>query len=77
MEVNDTITALRGPTREKVERVWRGGQEKDVTMCCTCELCRCVTIEEIDFCPYCGAAYTDEAVDIVMKRLEALYEDNG
>lgn len=27
------------------------------------------------FCPRCGAAMTDDAVDIVMKRLEALYGD--
>jgi len=26
------------------------------------------------FCPRCGRPMTDEAVDIVMKRLEALYE---
>lgn len=29
------------------------------------------------FCPACGRAMTDEAVDMVMERLEALYEDNG
>ena len=26
------------------------------------------------FCPACGRAMTDEAVQMVMKRLEALYE---
>lgn len=26
------------------------------------------------FCPNCGAPMTDEAVDIIMKRLEALHE---
>ena len=26
----------------------------------------------LNFCSYCGAAMTDEAVDMVMKRLEAL-----
>ena len=27
------------------------------------------------FCPACGAPMTDEAVDMVMERLEALYEE--
>ena len=25
------------------------------------------------FCPYCGAPMTDEAVEMVMERMEALY----
>ena len=29
------------------------------------------------FCPHCGAPMTDEAVDMVMKRMEKLHEDNG
>lgn len=28
-----------------------------------------------NFCPRCGAAMTDEAVEMVMERLEALYEN--
>ena len=28
----------------------------------------------LNFCGYCGAPMTDEAVDMVMERLEALYE---
>ena len=28
------------------------------------------------FCPNCGAPMTDEAVDMVMERLEAVYERN-
>ena len=28
------------------------------------------------FCPFCGAPMTDEAVGMVMERLEALYEKN-
>ena len=67
------LKALRPVSREQVEKVWKGGQEKDVTMRYICKLCGCVTIEEIDFCPYCGAAHTDKAVEIVMERLEELY----
>ena len=29
--------------------------------------------ENYNFCPRCGAAATDEAVDMLIKRLEALY----
>ena len=29
------------------------------------------------FCPNCGRPLTDEAVEMVMKRMEALNEDNG
>lgn len=29
----------------------------------------------VNFCPVCGAPMTDEAVEMVMKRLEALYEN--
>ena len=51
-----------------------------------CSKCKVVLPDDFDdpdnppamrFCQWCGAPMTDEAVDIVMKRLEALYEDNG
>ena len=29
----------------------------------------------MDFCPFCGAAQTDEAVEMVMERLEALHSE--
>ena len=29
------------------------------------------------FCPNCGAPMTDEAVQMVMERMEKLHEDNG
>ena len=30
----------------------------------------------LNFCGYCGAPMTDEAVDMVMERMEALHEEN-
>ena len=30
----------------------------------------------VRFCPFCGKPLTDEAVEMVMERLEALYEKN-
>ena len=32
---------------------------------------------DFPFCPFCGKPMTDEAVEMVMERLEALNEDNG
>ena len=31
----------------------------------------------LEFCPACGAPMTDKGVDIIMEKLEALYEDNS
>ena len=33
------------------------------------------TCYELSFCPICGKPLTDKAVDMVMERLEALYEE--
>lgn len=67
------------PTREQVEKVWRG--------CYTCDEYKYFMFnawtnpessERPDcmgtslFCPQCGKPLTDEAVDILLKRLEAL-----
>ena len=66
------IAALRPVSRERVEKVWRG-----------CEKCNGAGeysryAENLTktllakYCPHCGRPLTDEAVDIVMRRLEAL-----
>lgn len=77
--------AIRGSTREQVEKSWAG-----------CEYCEKHKIDLVriemnyndspgsperlnptrvpKFCPMCGRPLTDEAVDIAMKRLEELYE---
>ena len=70
------IKALRPATWEQVEKVWKG-----------CDLCTLpdgskakmlVLAETCDgaapFCPLCGRPITDEAVEMVMERLEALNE---
>lgn len=84
------IAALRGPTREQVEKVWGGewigsadgyADGELVYDIWECSECGYVIDEEDDpdmlpqFCPKCYAAMTDEAVDIVMKRLEALKDE--
>ena len=83
-EVRDmAIAALRGPTREQVEKSWVG-----------CEYCKKHKINLVriemnyndspgsperlnptrvpKFCPMCGRPLTDEAVEITMRRLEVL-----
>ena len=72
------LAALRGPTREQVEALRGEWIKRDgYTECSKCEYWYpSGEVEEEDdrtpFCPRCGRPMTDEAVDIVMKRLEAL-----
>lgn len=74
--------ALRPVSREQVEKVWRGKWNNinpavlkpGVSWVCRCAKCGCPQDYKHNFCPNCGAAQTDEAVEMVMRRLEALYE---
>ena len=85
--VDTLLTALRPFSREQVEKVWRGewmgsadgyADGELVYDTWECSHCGYVIDEEDDpdmlpqFCPKCYAAMTDEAVDMVMERLEAL-----
>ena len=74
--------ALRPITREQVEKM-RG--EWDYPECewnlPKCPKCGCNSKDatyghKSNFCPRCGAPMTDEAVDMVMERLEALKDGN-
>ena len=80
MELNQYIrTALRPVSREQVEEVWRGKWELVRRMAasieCKCPKCQRTVIftgKPANFCEKCGSANTDEAVEMVMERLEAL-----
>ena len=79
------------PTREQVEKVWRGEWLNFYNDFSTAECNRCGEIYEVSpgetpqenyfnafkefyhFCPNCGAPMTDEAVQMVMGRMEAVY----
>ena len=75
------IKALRPFSREQVEKVWRGEWEPGNPIC---PICGKDKFDGLDadiwadwmpnFCPHCGAPMTDEAVQMVMERLEALHE---
>ena len=76
------LAALRPVSREQIEKVWRGewtlpifadqDDYDDPRLQCS----KCGSIETPlaihQFCPMCGAPMTDEAVQMVMERLEAL-----
>ena len=68
------INALRPVSREQVEKVWRGKwiDAYPGTSSCKCTKCGAVQEYESTFCCHCGAPMTDEAVEMVMERLEAL-----
>ena len=66
------IKALRPVSRERVEKVWRGKWQRGAKdwVCSRCG--RSHTFVK-SFCPNCGAPMTDEAVQMVMDRMEAVY----
>ena len=81
------LKAIRPVSREQVEKVWRGewmgsadgyADGELVYDIWECSQCGYVIDEEDDpdmlpqFCPKCYAAMPDEAVQMVMERLEAL-----
>lgn len=81
------IADRRGPTREQVEALrgdWidkptgRYGQWQ--TWCSACGKHSGIggikNNRHRNFCPNCGCPQTDEAVEITLRRLEALHENN-
>ena len=78
------LAALRPVSREQVEKVWRGEWTPGDSICPICEKNKFDGLDADiwadwmpNFCPNCGAPMTDEAVDMVMERMEKLHEDNG
>ena len=79
--IDCAISALKGPTREQVEKMrgeWIIEDAGDGDRRKKCSLCN----QPISgwwgrdrFCANCGSPMTDKAVDMVMERLEALYEE--
>ena len=80
------LAALRPVSREQVEKVWRGEWNYshktkidgfDVVQCSKCgqeALTLALYVKNGNFCPYCGAPMTDEAVEMVMERMNKLYD---
>ena len=80
MALNLALSALRPITREQVEKVWRGewlhDPETGYEHCDKCS--HTISLDDYLnrkpplFCEMCGDAKTDEAVEMVMERLEEL-----
>ena len=74
--VDIALSALHPVSREQVEKaewIWSTG---DVYTCSSCgektHVDECMENPIYNFCPFCMAPMTDEAVQMVMERLEAL-----
>ena len=85
--VDTLLTALRPVSREQVEKVWPGcpyckedgegyvqkfGAYSIQNGELTTGHCK---PQKIKFCPHCSRPLTDEAVDMVMERMEALKDE--
>ena len=84
------LTALRPVSREQVEKVWRGCRSCKSCRSCVYNICdlkdmpckKCdpnaegvlTEYKPSKFCPVCGKPLTDEAVQMVMERLEEIYK---
>ena len=80
------LSALRPVSRERVEKSWAGCEycEKHKINLVRIEMNyndspgspkRLNPTRVPKFCPMCGRPLTDEAVEMVMRRLEALYDN--
>ena len=84
IELKERIVNWRNymaPTRERVEKVWRGEwiAVREVVGGYKCSRCKTEAVLDCNdefvldnFCPRCGAAMTDEAVDMMMERMEKI-----
>ena len=80
------LTSLRGPTREMVKRMFPGCEVCKGAKYVTGSVSAVAPYDDqhetetyaegdFDFCPNCGRPLTDEAVEMVMERLEALKDE--
>ena len=82
------VSALRPVSREQVEKVWSPCNFCAGAKYITGEVTAVYPVSEthqqetlaegdFDFCPVCGRPITDEAVQMVMERLEALFGERN
>ena len=76
------LSALRPVSRERVEKAWKSewtdSGKRDLNgvpkpFAISCERCgSSAGVSWMKFCPNCGAPMTDEAVEMVMERMETI-----
>lgn len=77
------LFALRPISREQVEKVWKGewlhDPETGYECCKKCRHTICLNDylngNPPPFCEFCGSPMTDEAVQMVMEKLEKMKDD--
>lgn len=79
--VDTLLSALTQPTQEQMERVF-GGEWEEERFAGELEgwmhiACGRHSTEKTPFCPKCGKAMTQEALEIIKKRWEALNDGKG
>ena len=78
--LDHALSALRPVSREQVRRgEWEkiGADYRGQGGIWRCTECRKTYPYKCDFCPNCGTPMTDEAVQMVMERLEELSNGKG
>ena len=85
--VDFALSVLRPVSREQVERMFPGCPYCDIAKANDNIYNKALWVKEaetskwtlagksLQYCPICGRPLTDEAVEMVMERLEALYEN--
>lgn len=78
------LSALRPITREQVEKAWRGcdlclddSWQRNLMIPKRFDHTSMLSAELAQFCPGCGRPLTDEAVDMVMEKVEAMKDEKG